>query len=97
MPCIYIQGVPFQEVVHFPLKPRLQALLRCESFVHQVGYESYRQKPKTGIVSGTCFVCLKKSAVFVRRLYLTNISVSIQKWDAATTATACTITTITTA
>ena len=47
-------GAPYQEVIHFPLKPRLEALLRCDAYEFDLGYESYRGKPEAGFVAGTC-------------------------------------------
>ena len=43
-------------MIHFPLKPRLEALLRCESFAQEMGFESWRPQPKAGIVAGACDV-----------------------------------------
>ena len=43
--------VPFQEVVHFPLKSRLESLMRCEAFAHQINYEIWRPQGKDGIVA----------------------------------------------
>ena len=46
------KGVPFQQVIHFPLKPRLEALLRCEAYCFDLGYESWRPQSEDGIVAG---------------------------------------------
>ena len=47
----HIQGKPFQEVIHFPLGPRLEALMKCEAYWFNLGYESWRPQPKDGIVA----------------------------------------------
>jgi hypothetical protein len=38
-------------VIHFPLGPRLEALMKCEAYCFDVGYESWRRQPKEGIVA----------------------------------------------
>lgn len=45
-------GTPYQEVLHFPLKPRLEALMRCRAYSFALGYESWRPQPEKGIVAG---------------------------------------------
>ena len=46
------QGVPFEEVVHFPLKERLEALLRLPAYYENCMWEINRGKPITGVVAG---------------------------------------------
>ena len=47
--------MPFQEVIHFPLKPRLEALLRCESYRTALAYENWRpQCPDEDVVADAC-------------------------------------------
>ena len=43
--------MPFEEVIHYPLKSRLEALMRCEAFEFSMGYESWRPQSEDGIVS----------------------------------------------
>lgn len=48
-------GRPFEQVLHFPLKPRLEALLRCEAFCAAATYDSWRKRdPLQKFVSGLC-------------------------------------------
>ena len=45
------KGYPFQEVIHFPLKSRLTALLRCKSYKHYADYENWRRQSPDGVVA----------------------------------------------
>ena len=47
------KGHPFQEVIHYPLKSRLTALLRCNSYKHYIDYENWRRQSPDGVVAGT--------------------------------------------
>ena len=49
-------GVPFEEVIHFPLKPRLEALVRCESYCFELSHETWRHQSPEGIVAGLCYI-----------------------------------------
>lgn len=55
--------MPFQEVVHFPLKPRLEALLQCEAFDFATDYESWRPEGSEGVVSDV-YDCAEWKAKF---------------------------------
>ena len=46
------KGVPLEEVIYFPLKDRLEALLSVPAYYDACMWENYRQKPKSGVVSG---------------------------------------------
>ena len=45
------KGHPFQEVIHYPLKSRLAALLRCKSYKHYADYENWRRQSPDGVVA----------------------------------------------
>ena len=48
------KGQAYQEVIHFPLKPRLTALLGCPAWKHNIEYENWRRKGKNGAVADVC-------------------------------------------
>ena len=54
-----VKGNPHEQVIHFPLKPRLEALLRDSvQFQEAVEYEKYRKCPREkhkGVMAGMCF------------------------------------------
>ena len=50
-------------MIHFPLKPRLEALLRCDSFEFAMDYEVWRPQGTEGIVSDV-YDCAKWKAKF---------------------------------
>ena len=41
-----------ERVIHFPLKPRLESLLRCPDYVQAVRYENNRPKRNQEYMSG---------------------------------------------
>ena len=46
------KGAPLEEVIHFPLKERLEALLRVDNYYDACLWETTRHQPKPGVVSG---------------------------------------------
>ena len=47
-------GVAFEEVIHFSLKARLEALVKSEAYSNALDYESWRRRPIDGVVSDVC-------------------------------------------
>ena len=73
----HVQGHPHEEVYHFPLKKRLEALISCHAYADALGYEARRPRndhfvsgndTKTGgvcHVSATTFAMLLSATTFV--------------------------------
>ena len=49
---LFNQGVPLEEVLHFPLKERLEALLQLDRYYDCCMWEQTRKQPNPGIMSG---------------------------------------------
>ena len=53
------QGHPLEQVIHFPLKPRLEALLRdSPAFKEACDYEKHRPKCQDDDVMAGVFLCV---------------------------------------
>ena len=46
------KGKPKEFVVHFPLKERLESLLRCDQYNNAVRWESKRQRVNSSFMTG---------------------------------------------
>ena len=49
---LLLQGRPYEEVFHFPLKKRLEALMSTHAYDTAIQYERTRPIPADGVVAG---------------------------------------------
>lgn len=72
------EGVPFEEVMHFPLRPRLESLLRdSPEFADALRYEFERmQSEEDDIIAGWCGVEDDIIAIWRARAHTHNLTLT---------------------